>query len=129
MNNSIYLAGICSKMHTNAGSWVWDIFPLEILDIVSIFSCFQLSLKLLPQRYHYKKTEKKKSNQVGYLLNLRRCLKRYRSSVRKLILEIKKKSSEWNCIHHLYNFENCIVNIRSDIVWIQSLLWIFSENL
>lgn len=40
MNNSIDLAEIGSKAQTNAGSWLWDIFLLEILDIVYIFSYF-----------------------------------------------------------------------------------------
>lgn len=46
-------------MQTNAGSWVWDIFPLETLNIVPMFSCYQLSLKLLSRRYHFKNKQKK----------------------------------------------------------------------
>lgn len=44
-----------------------------------------------------------------------RCLKTYRSSVRKLTSEIQNKSSECNCVN-LYNFENCVDSISSDIV-------------
>lgn len=45
-----------------------------------------------------------------------RHLEIYRSSVRKLTLVIKNKRSECNCVNNLYNFENCVVSIRSDIV-------------
>lgn len=71
MNNSAELFEICSKMQTNAVSCVWDIFPLEILDIVYIFSYFQLSLNFQEDTI-IKKWKKIRSNQVGYLLSLRR---------------------------------------------------------
>lgn len=78
---------------------------------------FSTFIKIIVKKISLLKTNKQiRSNQVAYLLNLRRHLKIYSSSVRKFTLEVKNKSSECNCISYLYNSENCVISIRSDIV-------------